>query len=143
MEPDRYQQNKKVFIIAMICLLACIALLFFSLYIMPSLLLNWIYDVPEFIFVWREWLKENYAMSILNANILIFLAFFIPGICAGILSRICSNSLDDKIFNVHKDTVLEQAEEGDNQQTWSFTLHLLLILFCVVLIVFLIEWIIT
>ena len=144
MEPDRYQQNSKLFIIGIICLLLSLSLFAYSLYILPYLLLGWVYDVPEFIMSWQEWLKQEYNFSELSAAWLIFLTFIIPALLCGYISYRTSNEVDNEIYGiVPEKTETEQQETSNVRETLGFGFKVILLIILVLVVVSLLEWLLT
>jgi hypothetical protein len=159
MEPDRYQLNKKLFILSMLSLLLCLPLLAFALFLFPFLIFNWVYDIPSFIYEWREWLKESYSLSTMGAGLLIFLFFFTLSLLFGFISRKASNHIDEEIYHIEAeaeglpDIFPTEAEEppadiGVEESTephaaFYFSIKLLLIVLSALAVVFFISWLLT
>lgn len=143
MEPDRYQENKMVFIVAMICLLISLTLITLSLYLLPFLLFKWAYQVPAFVPDFLEWLDDSYAITGMSASLLVFFIFFIPGIIAGIISKIASNSIENHIYGLgtKKEHNHEHLKE-EVKATAGFGLKLVVIIICVFLVLFFVQWLI-
>lgn len=143
MEPDRFQQNSKIFLVGLICLLLCLSLLAFGFYILPYLLWNWSYKVPGSVLVLREWLRENYAFSEMGASWLIFLIFFIPAIICGLISQWSSNYIEKKMYGLDRVSPEKHLEiHKDVQESISFGLKILLLILLVLAGVILLEWLI-
>lgn len=145
MEQDRYQQNSKLFIIGLICLLSSLSLFFFSLYIMPYLIWSWSYNVPGFIISLREWLKQSYNYTNSGASWLIISTFLIPAIICGWVSYRASNSIDNEIYGIKREKIsIEYSEElkRDVQETFSFGSKLFLLIILVIVAVLVIQWVI-
>ena len=144
MEPDRFQKNGKLFVIGMIALLICLMLLAFSVYIFPSLLLQWNYSVPSFIFNWREWIKETYDLTYSGASWIIFLILIILAFICGYISYWASNYIDNQIYGIKNGSKEETQTEvrKDLQTTVSFGFKVLLLIVLVLLVVSLVEWLI-
>jgi len=113
---------------------------------LPHLLFNWHYEVPEFISFWREWFVTRYTMTEKVAGIMVFLVFFIPGIFAGFISYLISNRIEDGIYGLVPEKS-DNAEEGaivkDVKETVSFSLKLFILIVCAVALLFFVEWLIT
>ncbi|MBA3537827.1 MAG: hypothetical protein H0T84_14660 [Tatlockia sp.] len=143
MEPDRYQQNSKLFVIGLICLLLCLSLLAIALFILPYLLWDWRYGVPGMVLELHEWFKENYDFSDGGASWMVFLTFIIPALICGFISQWASNYIERKMYG------LDEARPGrrmeihkDLQESVSFGLKIFILIILVVLGVALVEWLI-
>lgn len=91
--------NNKIFIIGMICLVLSLGLLLSALYILPFLLWDLAYDVPDFISDSISYFQENYNYSSAGSKLIVWLIFVIPGAITGYLSYYFSHLLDEKIDN--------------------------------------------
>lgn len=114
MEPDRFNNNHKLYILGIICLVACISLFFFSMYIAPFLLWQLNYDVPDLVTSLITLFNEEYELSLTASRVLTWFVFFIPCIITGLISYYISNRIEDKIY--HFDS--EVSEE--DKKTHSF-----------------------
>jgi len=63
MEQDRFASNGTLYIIGIFCLIVCLSLFFFSMYIAPYLIWDLKYDIPEFILQNIEYFQEQYEMT--------------------------------------------------------------------------------
>lgn len=143
MEYDRYAKNKILFIIGMVALALCIGLIAFAFYILPATLWGWHYDVPEFVFVWREKLRVGYAVSEEAAVGIFVIMLMIPAVVSGFMSYLISNKIDNEIFNIVKEKRSHtEIIREDISQTARFTLKVLLLAILVVLAVWFAEWLI-
>lgn len=143
MEQDRYAQNKGLFIISMICLLLCLSLLAFAMYILPALVWNWRYDVPEMVITMRESIRSQYGFTETFAGLAVFLLFFIPAMILGFISKSTSNNIEDHIYGIeHESKVNTEVIKRDVQQTVSFSIKILLLALAVIAAVFFVEWLI-
>lgn len=140
MEPDRYQQNSKLFVIGLICLLTSLSLFAFGFYVMPYLLWNWGYNVPGFISTWREWFKESYDFTDSEASWLIFFIFIIPAVICGYISQRASNYIDNQIYDIHPEKSM--AVKRDIQETLSFSFKIFLLIILVFVAVTVVEWLV-
>lgn len=143
MENDRYQQNSKLFVIGLICLLISLSLFAFGLYILPYLLWNWSYNVPEFVFVWREWLKETYNFSDSGASWSMILIFIIPAIITGFISHLASNRIDNQIYGVEQEKSTSMPEiKKDIRESLGFGFKIFLLIILVLVAVALVQWLV-
>lgn len=143
MEHDRFEQNKVLFIIGMIALVVGLSFLLFSFYILPAALWNWNYDVPEFVFIWRENLKESYTMSEVGAGGVVFLIVLLPAIIAGIISYFISNAIDNRIHGIVNEEMDEESMVNlrqDVKETFSFGGKLIILIILAVVALWFFEW---
>jgi len=143
MEADRYQVSHTLFIVGMISMLVCLALLAFSLFLFPYLIFNLRYPVPEFVAYWREWLLLAHGISHHAASWLILLCFFIPALCGFVISFLASNQIDNQIYNKKS-----LGSAGEQKIKWNvtinrFAIRLFFLVLLVILTMFLFEWLIT
>ena len=100
MEPDRYNQNHTVYIVGILCLVASLAMIAFSLYLLPYLLFGWHYSVPEFVIAWLDQIQTSYNLSVNASEWLIFAVFFIPGLVFALIADVVSNRIDNQIYGI-------------------------------------------
>lgn len=145
MDKDRFDVNSKAFVISMVCLLLCLTLLAFSLYLLPYLIWNWNYDIPESIFIWHQWLKDQYNFSDSAVHFIIFLSFFIPAVITGYIAYRLSNEIDKEVLGLTTPETKIKTEVAREQLNASMTLgfRLLIIILLIIAAVFLFEWLIT
>lgn len=147
MEHDRYERNKPLFVLGMITLLLSIILFAFVIYLLPALLWDWRYDVPEFVFIWREKLRTGYGITETAASGIFIVMVLIPAIVSGFISYMVSNKIDNQIHPMINDEPEQQESEveatrEDIRETLSFSMKLLLLLILVILVVWFAEWLI-
>lgn len=99
MEPDRFQKNHTIFIMGMVALIAALSLFALSFFIMPSILLGWVYDTPAFIPNWVEILRNNYHYTNASAAKLVLLFLFLSAIFFSFIAYFCSNYIDNHIYS--------------------------------------------
>ncbi|KTD21722.1 hypothetical protein [Legionella londiniensis] len=141
MEKNRYQQNHTLYIVCMINLVISIALFSFTLYLLPFLLFGWIYDVPEFVLTWREWMELRYEMTNLAASGFIFTVFFIFGLITAFIAYITSNKIENEIFGIkteNRDREIRIKREA--RETASVLSKIVMIIILVFIAVVLLEW---
>ena len=100
---DRYQKHQKLFIFGMICLVLSMAFTFYGLYILPFLIWNINYGVPQLITNMMVNLQENYNYTPFTSGLLVEAYFLIPGAITGLISYYISNYIDS-------DLVVEETE---------------------------------
>lgn len=98
MEADRFQHNKKLFIIGIFSLVFGLILLILSFYTLPNLVFNWRYQIPTFISIIVAYLQIEYHLQPTSAGWLVFLGSFGISIILFVIADIMSNKIDGKIF---------------------------------------------
>lgn len=140
MEPDRYQQNSRAFVSGMMCLLISMTLLAFSLYLLPFLVLSCVYNVPDFIINYCQWLIDNYGYSQRGAGIIVFLSLFLPGLMAGWFSCTASNNIDDEIHHISDYAPEVALKKQRKSEVTLFSLKVLAVIIAVLVVLMLVQW---
>lgn len=144
MEPDRYQQNKFLFILGMACLVLSIGLFLFSMYLLPYLIWNWYYDLPEFISTLNHWLVEQKGLQDSTASWAVFLIFFIPALLLGIIADIASNRIDNKVCGIKPEEI---ATAPGPEKKWGEStklgLKIMYLIILVIVAIAVLQWIIS
>ncbi|KTC69344.1 transmembrane protein [Legionella birminghamensis] len=140
MEPSRFGYNNKLFVIGMVCLALGMVLICFSLYLFPYLIFSWVYDVPEFAITFRQWLVEKFAISEAAAGWNIFMMFLIPGLIAGYISYITSNSIDNKIHGLEEPSEEKKEQTKNRLETVTFSSKLLVLIIGAIMLVLFVDW---
>lgn len=96
MEYNRFKQHPKLHLTGLIFLVLSMSLFAFSIFILPFLLFDWVYDVPEFILHAREWLHREFGHEYGLASFFIFLFFFLLAVITGSIARKASVGIDQK-----------------------------------------------
>ncbi|WP_019216868.1 hypothetical protein [Legionella tunisiensis] len=144
MEPDRYEQNSKVFILGIITLLLSLTLFALGFYIAPYLFWGWNYDIPATVLNWYEWLKEYYEFSDAGASWIIFSVFIIPALICGYISHRASNYIDNKIHGIEPVKTEKQIEiKEEVKATLGFGFKIVLLIVLVLLALSLLQWLLT
>lgn len=140
MEPDRYKQNKNLYVVGMVFLIISLSLFAFSAYILPHLLLKWRYSVPEFISHWRQWLQMQHQYSEEMASLLIFLFFFLLAFFSAVIAYATSNRIDDEIYTTETSVEPARAETiNENKKTLMLVLKITIIILVAILMVTVFE----
>lgn len=146
MEPDRYNNNNRIYIIGIICLVIAITFFFFSMYIAPFMIWNLKYDVPELITSLITLFHENYEYSLGVSKIIVWLIFFIPCLITGFVSYYISNYIDNKIYNLDIKTNAEEEKTKISPDTIrkikesaSIGGKIILLMIAIVFIIFLLH----
>ncbi len=141
MEPDRYQKNHMVFIIAMISLIFSLSLLAFSLYLLPHLLFKWHYDTPGFIIFWQEWLRSDYDVGATLSSRLILLFFFGLALIFGVITYFSSNRIENQIFsNEIKQSRTLETDQTNAHEGVYLVFKIILIIVIVLIAASFFEW---
>ncbi|MDP1603234.1 MAG: hypothetical protein Q8M03_08215 [Legionella sp.] len=140
-DKERYQHNSKLFITSLICLVLSLCFFSFALYILPNLLWDWDYDIPEFVFTWRQGFVDHYNFGVGSAKITVFLIFFIPALITGYISYITSNKIENEVLGIVPPKLPGEAEPSQEvKETLSFSVRLLLTVLLVLVVLFFVEW---
>lgn len=141
MEPDRFQHNNKYYIVGIICLVGGLSLFAFSAYILPFLLFNWHYTMPDFISIWLNDIQTIYQLSAMAAAWLILLGFFLPGIILVVIADILSNRIDNQIHGLQHAKVRPKTTTNlDQAESRSLTFRIVLIIIIVFILARLFQW---
>ncbi|HEN5600444.1 TPA: hypothetical protein U6322_002607, partial [Legionella pneumophila] len=103
-------ENSKLHILGIICLVTSLGLFFFSLYIVPFLIWQLDYDIPDFISNMIAYGEDEYYFSPITSKTLVWLIFFTPSIIMGYLSYYISNYID-KNYLEPQEKPLESMQE--------------------------------
>lgn len=145
MEPDRYQQNQKFYIIGLICLLLSMVFFAVGAYIFPYVAFGLIYNLPAFIFDWTDSIQAAYAVSEKRAGWLILMSFFLLGAVFAVVTYILSNRMDKEIYAAEEvDADVEKVEEKkpvkEVQETGPKVLKILLIIVGLFIVAKFFQW---
>ena len=88
------QHNNTIFIIGIICLVLSLGLILFALYILPYLVFDLGYNVPELLIGYIHILQDKYGYSSASSKFIVWLTFLIPGLITGYVSYYISHYLD-------------------------------------------------
>ncbi|CEK10658.1 hypothetical protein [Legionella hackeliae] len=146
MEHSRFQQNSALFVLGIITLVLSIVLFVFSFYIVPFLFWDWVYDVPEFVSIWREWLKEEYNFTQMGASWLILLFFILPALLCGFVSYFASNYIDNRLLHMLPQKIESEKHEAvrrDLQETLIGIIKIFGAIVLVLVIVSMIQWLLS
>ena len=108
MEQDRFAFNKILYIVGIVCLLLSITLFFFSMYILPFLIWDLHYDVPDFVSNIIAFFGDQYYYSSGVSKLFCWLIFFIPSLITGVISDYISNYIDNLILGVRSPEEIEE-----------------------------------
>jgi hypothetical protein len=92
--PQNSKDNNKIFILGIMCLVLSLGFILFALYILPYLMFELSYNVPEFIVDYMQFLQEKYSYSSFGSKFIVWLTFLIPGLITGYVSYYISHYLD-------------------------------------------------
>ncbi|HAU0830353.1 TPA: hypothetical protein JBH46_14910 [Legionella pneumophila] len=144
MEHSWYDNNSKLSVMGIICLIIFLVLFFFSLFIMPFLIWELHYNVPDFVSNMIAYLEDTYYSSPVS-KILVWLTFFIPCLITGYFSYYISRSIDKK--NLLKDANIDEEQSKEissvtNEQikeSASLGFKILILMAAIILIIFLLQ----
>ncbi|MDP3562031.1 MAG: hypothetical protein Q8R83_07635 [Legionellaceae bacterium] len=111
MEPDRFVQDEKSYIVGILCLIISIGLFAFSFYLFPFLVLGWHYSIPEFIPIWGNDLQQYYQLSDEASSWLLFLVLFVPAIVFAVIADILSNRIDAEIHGIQPKRIANKEQD--------------------------------
>lgn len=147
MEYDRLGGNNKMFLFGIICLVISLGLLFFSLYILPYLIWELSYGVPDFILTFLAKFEDDYHYSVATSKTLVWLIFFIPCLVTGLISYFVSRYLDKKMYGEElgiPPAPEKPAGEVQRQIKESASLggKILALMICIVVVILLLQFVI-
>ncbi|HAT3856388.1 hypothetical protein ACKOUJ_06990 [Legionella pneumophila] len=138
-------ENSKLHILGIICLVTSLGLFFFSLYIVPFLIWQLDYDIPDFISNMIAYGEDEYYFSPITSKTLVWLIFFTPSIIMGYLSYYISNYID-KNYLEPQEKLLESMQEkspskpaGRGRDSTILGLKIILLMVLIVAIIFLLQ----
>lgn len=91
---EESKSNNKIFIVGVVCLVLSVSFLFFSLYIIPYLIWELHYDVPDFVAAAIVNVQDNYNYSGSTSKFIVWLLFLLPSLVMGLISYFISNRID-------------------------------------------------
>ncbi|MFM9185238.1 hypothetical protein [Legionella pneumophila] len=132
-------------LIQIICLIIFLVLFFFSLFIMPFLIWELHYNVPDFVSNMIAYLEDTYYYSSPVSKTLVWLTFFIPCLITGYFSYYISCSIDKK--NLLKDANIDEEQSKEissvtNEQikeSASLGFKILILMAAIILIIFILQ----
>lgn len=142
---EHTDNNSKLFVMGVICLIIFLVLFFFSMFIMPFLIWELHYNVPDFVSNMIVYLEDTYYYSSPVSKTLVWLTFFIPCLITGYFSYYISRSIDKK--NLLKDANIdeEQSEEISSvtseqiKESANLEFKILILMVAIILIIFLLQ----
>lgn len=154
LEQDRYQQNPKLYVFGMVMLMLFWFFTLITIYIIPFLIWNLNYNVPETIIAWQLHLEDTYQFSLQLSKLLTFLTVAVPALICMIVSWIISAYIDKQIVEteMNKDRTSMSISEGPQKkitssrpvgQEVSFASKIILIILIAVVLLFVIQWLIS
>ncbi|KTD41357.1 hypothetical protein [Legionella parisiensis] len=148
MEQDRFGSNSKLYILGMICLVLCLGLFFYSLYILPYLAWGLNYNVPDIVLTMLSSLQDDYNYTVGASKLIVWLIFFVPCVITGLISYFVSNYIDNNIYKAEL-RVEEESENAPRKQigkeikeSAGFGLKILGLMILIVIVIFLLQYLI-
>ncbi|KTD68305.1 MULTISPECIES: hypothetical protein [Legionella] len=148
MEQDRFGSNSKLYILGMICLVLCLGLFFFSLYILPYLAWGLNYNVPAIVLDLLGSLQDEYNYTVGASKLIVWLIFFVPSMITGLISYFVSNHIDNNLYK--SELKVEEEEENpptkqigkEIKESAGLGLKILGLMILIVLVIFLLQYLI-
>lgn len=145
MEIDRYTNNNKLYVLGIISLILALGLFFFSMYILPFLVWNLYYDVPDFVSNLIMYFQNGYYYSPTTSKVLTWMIFFVPSLISGYISYYISNYIDDQILGITQSADSQEAKESseeireDVKQSLGLAAKILILMLLIILIIYLLQ----
>ncbi|HAT1922239.1 TPA: hypothetical protein JAZ42_01645 [Legionella pneumophila] len=138
-------ENSKLHILGIICLVISLGLFFFSLYIVPFLIWQLDYDIPDFVSGMIAYGEDEYYYSPATSKTLVWLIFFTPSLIMGYLSYYISNYIDKNQLKLQDESLKSMQEKspskpaglGKDSAILGFKIVLLMVL--IIAIIFLLQ----
>ncbi|WP_367607194.1 hypothetical protein [Legionella sp. W05-934-2] len=154
LEQDRYQKSPKLYVIGLTMLVLFWVFILYSLYIIPFLIWDLRYDIPELVLSWLFYLQFDLGMSVRLSKVLTFLTYALPALVFMLISSIISNYIDNKIVREEENKVrtsipVDEAPQptsaalGPIKQDISFATKLVLLMLVALVVLFTVEWLIS
>ena len=146
MEPDRFQQNQKFYIIGLVCLLISMALFATGAYILPRVAFGLNYNIPAFMFDWTNLVQAAYGVSEKSAGWFIYGLFFLLGFLFSIVTYVLSNHIDNQIYAIEepeKTAVTVTKPNTAMTESGPLVLRVILIIAFIFIIAKIFHWVIS
>ena len=142
MEPDRYQQNQKHYIVGLASLLISMTLFGLSAYIFPRVAFGLVYRLPDFIFNWINLVHIAYNVSEKTAGWLVLCIFFLLGLLFALITYVLSNHIDNQIYAIETPSEMDETIKPINEfkETGPLVLKILLIVIFIFVIAKVLLW---
>lgn len=111
MDIDKNLSNSNFFIFGVICLVCCIAFFLFSAFILPFMIWNLSYSVPDFVIYLISYFEDHYNYTEAQSRFWVWLIFFIPAIITGLISYFISHRIDNEVLGIEPENEEEDTEE--------------------------------
>lgn len=142
MESDRFKQNQTLYIIGMVCLVLALAILALGAYVFPFLIFDWVYDVPEQVFDFREYLISNYNLSYDLSSWLVWLALITPGLIFAFIAYYSSNQIDNQLYAINnKNEILSEPVKKDLKDMGTLISKIVIAIIGMLIAIFILQWI--
>lgn len=143
MEPDRYEQSHAYFITGILCLILSMAFFGLCLYLLPNLLFNLHYAIPEVIVDFYGYVLSNYQVGEKEALWYVFLAIFGLGLISSVIAYIASNHIENKIHKLEEEkNIAWSARKQSVRDSGRVFFRILLVVGFVLLLILLFQWVI-
>lgn len=147
MEVERFEKNRNLFIIGIVCLVLGLIFFILSFYTLPNLIFNWRYQIPTFIALLSGFLQANYNLQPKAAGWLIFLGIFAVSIILFIIAEVMSNKIDDKLYkDYYSEKSINKIQKNrinEEQDSRALVFKIIFIIILVFIASQLFQWAIT
>lgn len=116
---NKIYEYSKLHIIGIICLVVSLGLFFFSFYIVPYLIWQLDYDIPDFIMDMISYGEDEFFYSSTISRLIVWLLFFIPSLVTGYIAYYISNYIDKKKLHLEKKSEEQPQQESSSQPSGS------------------------
>lgn len=150
MEPDRYQQNKAVYLIGLGCLITSLLLFGACIYTFPYVAFGWSSNIPHPIFdVFVEFFQNTYGMDARKATWLFWWIMVFFAIILAFITNTTSHQLDNQVLakELEEDEVATEQKTRKKVEEHSETVRFSLTIFLIIVFIFLVakmfQWVIS
>ena len=139
------QENNKLFISGIICLVLSLSLIFFSLYLAPNFIWDLHYDIPEFVANQIAYFDNDQEYTTAGSKLIVWLCYFIPGLLFGVASAYISQKIDRVVLHdeLNIDTEAEEKEainvKEELTESAGLGVKIIVLMIAIVVIIFFLE----
>lgn len=139
------QQNNKLFISGIICLVLCLSLIAFSLYLAPNFIWDLHYDTPEFIANQIAYFDNDKEYTTAGSKLIVWLCYFIPGLLFGVASTYISQKIDRVVLHDELNIDTEAEEQAainvkeELKESAGLGVKIIVLMIAIIVIVFLLQ----
>jgi hypothetical protein len=142
MEPDRYQKDKKHFVIGIVSLIMSMSLFGVAVYILFHILFGLYYTVPDFLLSMVAPIQAAYSISDTAIQYLVLLVIIVVALFFSGVTYFSSSHIDKEIYGkeLYPDEQKRPEVKKETRETWALVLRILLIALLVFVTVELLHW---